>query len=89
MPNKALLYNVQLVIIRPIPAAFTIGSRQNFDLRAVDKVGHKVGLTIGKKQRSDGRPRRLTKPRPKSATFTVVLVNGGRSRVAHHFIHLI
>ncbi|MFG6591692.1 hypothetical protein, partial [Sulfitobacter sp. 1A12157] len=25
-----------------------------------DKVGHKVGLTIGKKQRSDGRPRRLT-----------------------------
>jgi hypothetical protein len=59
--NKALLYIAQLVIIRPIPAAFNIGSRQNFDLRAVDKVGHKVGLTIGKKQRSDGRPGGLLK----------------------------
>ncbi|MEP0261409.1 MAG: hypothetical protein ABJD72_16250, partial [Sulfitobacter sp.] len=47
-------------IIRPMPAAFTIGSRQNFDLRAVDKVGHKVGLTIGSSLRSDGRRRRFT-----------------------------
>lgn len=58
--DKALLHNAQFVIIRPIPAAFTIGSRQNFDLRAVDKVGHKGGLTIGANTSSDGRPRRLT-----------------------------
>jgi len=43
-----------------MPAAFTIGSRQNFDLRAVDKAGHKVGLTIGSSLRSDGRRRRFT-----------------------------
>ena len=58
--DKALLHNAKFVIIRPIPAAFTIGSRQNFDLRAVDKVGHKGGLTIGANTSSDGRPRRLT-----------------------------
>ena len=29
-------------------------------MRAVDKVGHKVGLTIGSNPRSDGRRRRLT-----------------------------
>ena len=58
--DEAFLDNAQFIIIRPIPAAFTIGSRQNFDLRAVDKVGHKVGLTIGANPRSDGRPRRLT-----------------------------
>lgn len=58
--DKALLHNAQFVIIRPRPAAFTIGSRQNFDLRAVDKVGHKGGLTIGANTSSDGRPRRLT-----------------------------
>ncbi|WP_245770761.1 hypothetical protein, partial [Roseovarius azorensis] len=54
--DEALFHNAQFVIIRPIPAAITIGSRQNFDLRAVDKVG----LTIGANPRSDGRPRRLT-----------------------------
>jgi hypothetical protein len=30
-----------------MPTANTIGGRQNFDLRAVDKVGHNGGLTIG------------------------------------------
>lgn len=58
--DKALLHNAQFVIIRPRPTAFTISSRQNFDLRAGDKVGHKVGLTIGANTSSDGRPRRLT-----------------------------
>jgi hypothetical protein len=60
VPNKALLHNPQFVIIRPIPAAFTISGGKNFDLRAVDKIGHKVGLTIGANPSSDGRPRRLT-----------------------------
>jgi hypothetical protein len=58
--NKAFFHNAQFVIIRPMPAAFTIGSRQNFDLRAIDKVGHKVGLTIRSSPRSDGRRRRFT-----------------------------
>ena len=58
--DKALLHNAQFVIIRPIPAAITIGSGQNFDLRAVDKVGHKGRLTIGAIPRSDGRHRTLT-----------------------------
>ena len=60
MTDEALLDNAQFVIIGPISAAITIGSGKNFDLRAVDKVGHKVGLTIGANPRSDGRPRRLT-----------------------------
>jgi hypothetical protein len=44
--DEALLHDAQFVIIGPIPAALTVGSGQNFDLRAVDKVGHEVGLTI-------------------------------------------
>jgi len=58
--DEAFLDNAQFIIIRPIPAAFTIGSGQNFDWGAVDKVGHKAGLTIGAIPKSDGRPRRLT-----------------------------
>lgn len=58
--NEALLHNAQFVIIRPIPTTFTVSRGKNFDLRAVEKVGHKVGLTIGSIPRSDGRPRRLT-----------------------------
>ena len=58
--HEAFLNNTQFVIIRPRPPAFTISSRQNFDLRAVDKVGHEGGLTIGANPSSDGRPRRLT-----------------------------
>ena len=58
--DEAFLHNAQFVIIRPIPAAFTIGGGKNFNLRAVDKVRHKVELTIGSNPRSDGRPRRLT-----------------------------
>jgi hypothetical protein len=42
---ETLLHDEQFVIIGPILAAITDGSGQNFDLRAVDKVGHKVGLT--------------------------------------------
>ena len=45
--EKALLHDAQFIIIGPRPAAITIGSGQNFDLRAVDESGHKVGLTIG------------------------------------------
>jgi len=55
MAEKAFLHYAQLIIIGPIPAAITIGSGKNFDLRAVDKAG----LTIGSNPRSDGRPRRL------------------------------
>ncbi|WP_299794612.1 hypothetical protein, partial [uncultured Marivita sp.] len=58
--DEAFLHNAHFVIIRPIPAAFTISGGKNFDLRAVDKVGHKVGLTIGSIPKSDGRRRRLT-----------------------------
>ena len=45
--DEALLHHAQFVMIGPIPAAIAIGSGQNLDLRAVDEVGHKVGLTIG------------------------------------------
>lgn len=43
------------------PAAIAIGSGKNFDLRAVDNVGHKVGLSIGSQPRSDDCRRRPTK----------------------------
>jgi hypothetical protein len=49
------------VIVRPRPAAFTIGSGKTFDRRTVDKVGHKVGRIIGSIPRSGVRRRRLTK----------------------------
>ncbi|WP_340240640.1 hypothetical protein, partial [Sulfitobacter pontiacus] len=42
------------------PAAFTIGCGKYFDLRTIDKVGHKLGLTIGLSLRSDGHRRRFT-----------------------------
>ena len=58
--DEALLDNAQFVIIGPKPAAITIGRGKNFNMRAVDKVGHKVGLTIGLIPRSDGTRRRLT-----------------------------
>ena len=58
--DKALFHTAQFIIIRPIPPAITIGSRQNVDLRAVDKAGHKVGLTIGSNPRSHRRRQRLT-----------------------------
>jgi hypothetical protein len=45
--DEALLHDAQFIIIRPIPAAVASGSGQNFDLRAVDEVGDKVGLTTG------------------------------------------
>lgn len=43
-----------------MPAAITIGSGKNFDLRAVIEVGHKAGLTIGSIPGSGGRRRSLT-----------------------------
>ena len=58
--NEAFFHNAQFVIIRPMPAAFTIGCGKYFDLRTIDKVGHKLGLTIGLSLRSDGPRRRFT-----------------------------
>ena len=58
--NEAFFHNAQFVIIRPMPAAFTIGCGKYFDLRTIDKVGHKLGLTIGLSLRSDGHRRRFT-----------------------------
>jgi hypothetical protein len=58
--NEAFLHNAQFIMIGPTPAAITIGGGKNFNLRAGDKVGHKVGLTIGLSLRSDGRRRRFT-----------------------------
>jgi hypothetical protein len=45
--DEALRHDAAFVVIRPLPAAIAIGSGQNFDLRAVDEAGHRVGLTIG------------------------------------------
>jgi len=59
--NEAFFHNAQFVIIRPMPAAFTIGCGKYFDLSTIDKVGHKLGLTIGLSLRSDGHRRRFTK----------------------------
>jgi len=58
--DKALLHNAQFIIIRPIPPAIPIGSGPNVDLRAVDKAGHTVGLTIGSNPRSHRHRQRLT-----------------------------
>jgi len=44
---KAFLDNPEFVLIRPLPTANTIGGRENFDLRAVNEIRHKVGLIIG------------------------------------------
>jgi hypothetical protein len=61
-PAPPLTHGVSfpLTIIRPMPAAFTFSGGKNFDLRTVDKVGHKDGLTIAANTSSDGRHRRLT-----------------------------
>lgn len=47
MANKTLLDNPDLVLVRPVPTAGTVGGGKNFDLRAVIEVGHSVGLIIG------------------------------------------
>ena len=65
--NEAFFHNAQFVIIRPMPAAFTIGCGKYFDLSTIDKVGHKLGLTIGLSLRSDGHRRRFTLIRPENA----------------------
>lgn len=62
--DEAFLHNAQLVIIRPIPTAFIVSCGKNFELKAVEKVGYKVGLTIGSIPKSDGWPRRLTIQNP-------------------------
>lgn len=54
LTEEALLDNVQLLVIGPIPVATLIGSGKNFDLKAVAKGGHKVRFTIGSIPRSDG-----------------------------------
>ena len=38
---------IQFIMIGPTPTAITIGGGKNFNLRAGDKFGHEVGLTIG------------------------------------------
>ena len=68
--DEAFFHNALLVIIRPMPAAFTFSGGKNFDLRTVDKVGHKGGLTIAANPSSDGRHRRLTKRWPASRRMT-------------------
>jgi len=45
--DKTFLDNPELVLIRPSPTANAIGRGENFDLRAVNEIRHKVGLIIG------------------------------------------
>jgi hypothetical protein len=45
--DKNFLDNPELVLIRPSPTANAIGRGENFDLRAVNEIRHKVGLIIG------------------------------------------
>ena len=45
--DKTFLDDPELVLIRPPPTANAIGRGENFDLRAVNEIGHKVGLIIG------------------------------------------
>lgn len=58
--DKTLLDNPEFVLIRTMPTTDAIGSSENFDLRAVSKVGHKVGLVIGSLHTSDGHRRNFT-----------------------------
>ena len=59
--DKTFLDNPELVLIRPLPTANAIGCGENFDLRAVNEIGHNVGLIIGSQPKSDG-PRRSVTP---------------------------
>jgi hypothetical protein len=59
--DKTFLDDPELVLIRPLPTANAIGRGENFDLRAVNEIGHKVGLIIGSQPKSDGPRRSLTK----------------------------
>jgi len=45
--DKTFFNDPEFVLIRPMPTANVIGGRENFDLRSVDEIGHKVGLIIG------------------------------------------
>ena len=58
--DKTFLDDPELVLIRPLPTANAIGCGENFDLRAVNEIGHKVGLIIGSQPKSDGPRRSLT-----------------------------
>ncbi|WP_210880384.1 hypothetical protein, partial [Roseovarius autotrophicus] len=42
------------------PTANAIGRGENFDLRAVNEIGHKAGLIIGSQPKSDGPRRSVT-----------------------------
>lgn len=41
--NRTFLDDPPLILIRPLPSANAIGCRENFNLRAVNEIGHKVG----------------------------------------------
>ena len=58
--DKTFLDDPQLVLFRPLPTANAIGGRENFDLRAVNEIGHNVGLIIGSQPKLDGPRRSLT-----------------------------
>ena len=58
--DKTFLDDPELVLIRPLPTANAIGRGENFDLRAVNEIGHKARLIIGSKPTSDGPRRSLT-----------------------------
>jgi hypothetical protein len=45
--DKTLLDDPELVLFRPLSTANAIGRGENFDLRAVNEIGHKVGFIIG------------------------------------------
>jgi len=77
--DKTFLDDPELVLIRPLPTANAIGRGENFDLRAVNEIGHKARLIIGSKPTSDG-PRRSLTPGP-CAQQEIVRLAGSRVRV--------
>ena len=75
--DKTFLDDPELVLIRPLPTANAIGRGENFDLRAVNEIGHKARLIIGSKPTSDGPRRSLTK-KPRKFQTKVSPVNPGQ-----------
>ncbi len=66
--GKTFLDDPELVLIRPLPTANAIGGRENFDLSAVNEIGHKVERIIGSQPKSDGLRRSPTMPVAHGAT---------------------
>lgn len=58
--DKTFLNDPELVLIRPLPTTNAIGGRENFNLWAGNKIGHKAGLIIGLSPKSDGPRRSVT-----------------------------